>query len=268
MRRTFSFLALLPVLLAAIATPSVATQEKASLQRDTKAMALLEKMALFLSRTERFSVDIRSGYDVVQKSGQKIEFGEIRQIKVSRPDHLRIEIERGNGEKGLVVFNGKDITIYIANDNVYATTSKPGTLDQAIKYAVADLKLRVPLSVMLLSNFPAEIQTRVTAADYVETARIADEPCDHVAARTADGVDFQVWIAQGDQPLPRRVVITYRQQKGQPQYWAALTNWNLSPDTSDAFFEFTPPTGAEQIPFLGEIQSATTKAAPRKGGKK
>jgi hypothetical protein len=268
MRRTFSFLALLLALLAAMATPSAAARGKAPLQRDTKAMSLLQKMARFLAGTRRFSVEIRSGYDVVEKSGQKIEFDEIRQIKVSRPDRLRIEIERGNGEKDQVFFNGRDITIYIANDNVYATTSKPGGLDQAIKYAEADLKIRVPLSVMLLSNFPAVIQTRVIAADYVETARIADAPCDHVAARTSEGVDFQVWIAQGDQPLPRRVVITYRQQKGQPQYWADLTNWNLSPDTSDALFEFAPPTGAEQIPFLAEIRGVTTKGAPVKGGKK
>jgi hypothetical protein len=117
--------------------------------------------------------------------GKKIEFGEVRQLKVSRPDHLHIEIERGNGEKTLVFFNGKDITIYIGNDNVHATTFKPGTLDQAIRYAVVDLKSRVPLSVMLLSNFPAEIQTRVTAADYVEATRIAGVTCDHIVARTA-----------------------------------------------------------------------------------
>ncbi len=37
--------------------------------------ALLMRMADFLSKTPRFSVGIRNGYDVVQESGQKIEFG-------------------------------------------------------------------------------------------------------------------------------------------------------------------------------------------------
>ncbi len=85
MRRTFSFLALLLVLLAIMATPSLGARENASLQRDSKAMSLLEKMAVFLSQTQRFSVDIRSGYDVVQKSGQKIEFGEVRQVRSAVP---------------------------------------------------------------------------------------------------------------------------------------------------------------------------------------
>ena len=50
---------------------------------------------------------------------------------------------------------------------------------------------------------------RVASADYVEKTTITDVPCDHLAVRLANGVDFQVWIAQGDQPLPRRIVITY-----------------------------------------------------------
>jgi len=40
-----------------------------------------------------------------------IEFGEVRKVTVSRPDRLRTEVERSDGEKGLVVFNGKDLTV-------------------------------------------------------------------------------------------------------------------------------------------------------------
>src|SRR6516165_5578348 len=100
-----------------------------------------------------------------------------------RPDRLRIEIERSDGEKGLVVFNGKDLTVYTANKNVYATVTRQGTLDQVIKYAVDDLKIRVPLAVMLLSTLPSELDSLVVSADYVEATTITDVPCDHVAAR-------------------------------------------------------------------------------------
>ena len=62
---------------------------------------------------------------------------------------------------------------------------------------------------MLVSTLPDEIQARVVEAKYVETATIDGLPCDHIAARTTQGVDFQVWIAQGDEPLPHRIVITF-----------------------------------------------------------
>jgi hypothetical protein len=101
---------------------------------------------------------------------------------------------------------------------------------------------------------------------YVETTTITDVPCDHLAARTAAGVDFQVWVAQGSEPLPRRIVITYKNENGQPQFWADLSKWNLAPDVSDALFSFTPPNGAERIQFLAEVRDAS--AAPKKADNK
>jgi hypothetical protein len=217
-------------------TVPVLTQSPSELQ----AMLVLKNMSEYLAHVGRFGVTIRDGYDVVQESGQKIEFGELRLVTVSRPDglridRLRIEVERSDGQKDLVIFDGKDMTIYTANHNIYAITSRQGTLNQAIKYALDDLKIRMPLALMFLSTLPSELDKLGVSADYVETTTITDVPCDHLAVRTAGGVDFQVWVAQGDEPLPRRIVITYKGENGQPQFWADLSNWNLAPDISDAW---------------------------------
>ena len=184
-----------PLLSARGQNPAASPSESPS---EPEAMPILKKMSEYLAQTERFSVSVREGYDVVQESGQKIEFGEVRKVTVSRPDHLRIEFEKSDGEKGLVLFDGKEITVYQANQNIYASTSKPGTLDDAIKFAVGNLKIRFPLAMMLLSTFPSELESRVDSADYVEKTTVTDVPCDHLAARTAQDVDFQVWVAQGD----------------------------------------------------------------------
>jgi hypothetical protein len=260
----------LALILATLTAPlwSAQGQEPTESPSGPQATSILKSMSEFLAQAGRFSVVVRDGYDVVQESGQKIEFGEVRKVSVSRPDHLRIEVERSNGEKGLVIFDGKDIAVYLANQNVYAITSRPGSLDQAIKYAVGDLKIRVPLAMMLLSTLPSELDNRVASADYVEKTTITDVPCDHLAVRLADRVDFQVWIAQGDQPLPRRIVITYKDETGQPQFWADLSDWNLAPEVSDVLFAFTPPNGAERIQFLAEVRDIANKATSKKGGKK
>jgi hypothetical protein len=260
----------LPVLSLMILTVSLLGAEEQNpvpSASEQKAMTILKNMSQYLAQAERFSVTIRDGYDAVQQSGQKVEYGEVRKVTISRPDRLRFEIERSDGEKGLVLFNGKDLTVFTADKNVYATASKQGTLDQVIKYALDDLKIRVPLAVMLLSTLPSELNNLVVSADYVETTTITDVPCDHVAARTSRGVDFQVWVAQGSQPLPRRVVITYKDEPGQPQFWADLSSWNLAPEVSDALFTFTPPDGANRIQFLTEVGSAAT-STPKKGGER
>src|SRR6266446_8778695 len=276
MKKRRWYLASLVVTLTILTAPVLSEQKQGSTQSpsELQAMPVLKNMSEYLAHAGRFSVTVRDGYDVVQESEQKIESGELRKVTVScpdrlrRPDRLRIEVERSHGQKDLVIFDGKDMTIYTANHNIYATTSRQRTLDQAIKYALDDLKIRMPLALMFLSTLPSELDDFGVSADYVEKTTITDVPCDHLAVRTAGGVDFQLWVAQGDKPLPRRIVITYKDENGQPQFWADLSNWNLAPDVSDALFAFTPPNGAERIQFLTEVRSAAATATPKKGGKK
>jgi hypothetical protein len=149
-------------------------------------------------------------------------------------------------------------------ENVYATVAKPGSVDEAIAYFVQDLGLRLPLAELLNSNLAQHLPAQVRVADYVESSSIAGVPCDHLALR-GDEADMQVWVAQGQQPLPRRLVITYRQADGRPQFWAQFSDWNLSPEVPDALFAFTPPPGAAQIAFSPR-QMLQPGAATTKGG--
>lgn len=238
------------------APPAAAAQAVAESQAEAR--RLLMHMAEFLSQAQRFSVTVRSGYDVVQESGQKIEFGELRTITVSRPDRLRIEVEQSDGERHLILFDGQVITAFGAADNVYAKAAMAGDLDQAIAYFIRELGMRLPLAVLLVSRLPAELDRRVQAIDYVERTTLLEVPTHHLAGRT-ETVDFQVWVADGDQPLPWRVVLTYKEADGRPQYWAQFSKWNLSPEVTDAMFAFIPPPGAEEIPFLSEFRQATAQ---------
>jgi hypothetical protein len=215
---------------------------------EQQAMAVLKRMAGFLSQAERFSVTADMGFDAVQDSGQKIEFGEIRKILLSRPDHLRIDTTKRNGAEDEIIFDGKDITVFNPKENVYATDARPGTVDEAIAYFVNDLDMRLPLAELVNSNLAKILPERVREAAYVENSSIGGIPCDHIALR-GDEVDAQLWVAQGDNPLPQRIVLTYKREDGRPQFWANLTKWNLSPQVPDSLFAFTPPKGAVKIAF-------------------
>ena len=45
--------------------------------------------------------------------------------------------------------------------------------------------------------------------------------CDYLAFRTED-VDWQIWVEDGERALPRKVVITFKDQPGYPQFVAVL----------------------------------------------
>jgi hypothetical protein len=226
-------------------------------------------MAEFLAAAPRFSVSVRGGYDAVQKSGQKIEFGETRKLTLSRPDRLRTEGERSDGTKTLTVFTGKEITVVDGTSNVYATAPQPGDLDQAIVYFVRDLGIRLPLAMFLVSQLPAELTDRVRSVDYVEKTSVRGTIAHHLAGRM-DAVDFQIWVADGTQPLPQRIVITYKNAKGAPQFWVDLSEWNLAPAITDATFVGKLPEGAQKIAFAAQLARASTvarKPAADKGAK-
>jgi hypothetical protein len=246
---------------AAEPTPPPPSAQASESLRDPEAESVLMGMANFLSKAQRFAVDARSGYDVVQASGQKIEFGDTRRITVSRPDRMRIEVEDSDGDRRLALFDGKQITVYGASHNVYAQTPAPGDLDKAIGYFVQGLRMRLPLAALLLGRLPAELDRRVQSLDYVEKTSILGIPSHHLAART-DTVDFQVWVADGAVPVPLRAVLTYRLAEGQPQYWAEFSGWDLAPKVTDEMFAFTPPQGAQKIAFLRQLHGAAPKAQP------
>jgi len=228
----------------------------------TEPRAILLRMAQFLARTPRFSVNLQGSYDVLQGSGQMIEFGEMRKVTVSRPNGLRVEEEHSDGEQHLVLYDGKDITVFSPSQNVYAQASKPGGIDAAVMYFLRDLHMRLPLAALFHSRLPENIQRRTQSLDYVESARIDGQPTHHLAGRT-ETVDYQVWITEGAQPLPLRAVLTYKNAEGKPQFRAEFHDWNLAPEVEDSQFAFTPPDGARKIAFVAEmpqieLQGATT----------
>ncbi len=224
------------------AAPAAPTQAK------DQAMAIVDRMSEFLSGAKSLSVTMDTGFDSVQDSGQKIEFGEVRQVVLDRPGFLRVDATTRNGKKSRVSFNGKDLTLFYEQNNVYASDPKTGTVDDAIKYFTEDLGLRLPLAMMLTTKLKDFLDQKVREAAIVEDSFIAGVPCDHLALR-GDEADMQLWIAKGDKPLPQRIVITYKQDKGAPQFWAQLSNWNLAPEIPEGFFAFTPPADAKKIAF-------------------
>ncbi len=223
-------------------------------QVGVNAMATLQKFAQFLSNTKQFSFIMESGYDVVQDSGFKLEFGARHNITVQRPNHARIEVTRRGGEKRIVNIDGKEISVADPNDNVYAVVSKSGSLNDAIDYFTNDLQMTLPLAELFYDNFPNIITDKVITAHTVGEATIAQVLCEHLVIQN-DEVDIQIWIEKGDQPLPRRIVITYRNEIDKPQFKAQFIEWNLSPQISKSLFTFKPPKDAHKIEFAPIITS-------------
>src|SRR5262249_16265234 len=146
-----------------------------------------------------------------------------------------------------LVFDGTQLAAFDLDEKVYATVPKPGTVDAAFEYFVNDLNMRLPLRELLRSDLPKQMKDILGSARLVGQEQLGGVATDHVPLR-GDTVDVQLWIPREGDPLPKRVVITYRLAAGQPRFEADLGPWNLTPDVPDSLFTFTPAAGAEKIP--------------------
>jgi hypothetical protein len=225
------------------------------------ARALLLKMADALGKAQRLSVTVQTSYDTVQPSGQKIEWNEVRTLTVRRPDRLRLETEKSNGARTLVVFDGTTITTFDEASRAFAQAAQPGGVDETLVYFVRDLGMRLPLAALFVSGAARQFDRRVRTVEYVEKTGILGAPAHHLVGRT-DTVNFQVWVRDGDQPLPQRIVLTYPAAPGQPEFRAQFTSWNLAADAADSLFTFTPPANTSRIPFVAALPKAKKGAKP------
>ncbi len=243
--RTRTFGTALSLVAALAAANASSAQEAPAPEADAQARATLLRMATFLASTPRLTVALQTAYDVVQPDGQKVEFGDSRKLALRRPDGFRIDAEARDGARRGLLIDGRAITTFDLNENVYASVPKQGTVDEALDYAVDELGLRIPLKELFASDLP-ETVTRASSVRLVANERVGSVPCEHLAVR-ADEVDYEVWVATGERPLLQRIVVTYRFAEGQPQFAANFASWNMSPDLPDALFAHEPAEGAERI---------------------
>jgi hypothetical protein len=210
------------------------------------AVASLKRSADFLAAQQNISFRADVAYGVLQSNGQMLEFGGTRDFLMRRPDRLRIESIDRDGGVTQFVFDGKSILIDMPNEDAYVRIEKPGTYYAAMDYLVDDLGAPAPLEDFTSKNFAEGPVDRIESGFYVQRVMLDDQICEHLAWRTEE-VDVQLWVREGEEPVPCRVVITYKKAEGHPEYAADFHDWNFAPEVDDELFTFTPPESAERL---------------------
>jgi hypothetical protein len=89
------------------------------------------------------------------------------------------------------------------------------------------------------------LQKATSGADLGSVA-VLGVSCEHLVF-TQDRIDWQIWIENGARPVPRKFVITYKDEPDSPQYTAIFSNWDFATKLPDFVFKFEPPAGATKI---------------------
>lgn len=244
MRYVLLALACAGVPLAAGAQEKAAPAEAAAPVIDPEAMSAMDQMNATLQSLQFFSVKSEATTEIVLENGQKIQFSAHNDLKVKRPNAFRV-ISEADTQTREMYYDGKAFTIFAPKLGYYASFAAPGSIGQTIDKARTDYDLEVPLADLFIWGTDQTIRSRVREALVVRPERIDSRTCMHYAFRQ-DKVDWQIWIDQGERPLPCKLVVTNTDDASQPQFVAVL-NWDLTTPVDPAQIAFTPPADAKKI---------------------
>ena len=213
-----------------------------------KADRHLKTMSSYLACLKTYSFQVEEFFDEVQDDGQKLQFSNQRHLSVSRPDKV-FGGDKGDTANSLFYYDGKSATVFDRRQKTYATVKVPGTIDGMLDDLHDRFDTDQTLADFLFADSYKVFTEHVQSGTYVGLHHVGKVKCHHLAFRQRI-LDWQIWIDAGDQPLPRKLLITFKRQVDQPQYTALFHHWDVNPSLSDGLFQFQLPEGVRKVNFL------------------
>ncbi len=209
------------------------------------AKGLLKAMSDYIAKQNSISLGYDSVFEVVSDDQQKLQIAMSGTVDLSRPDKLRTTRKTGFSDTE-TVYDGKTLTFFGKGKNAYMQAEVTGTVDSVLDQLRDKFHRQLPGADLLGSNVYDALMADVTDVKDLGSGIIDGKECDHLAVRAKD-TDWQIWIAQGDQPYPCRYVITSKGVDQAPQFSMTIRDWKASAGASSADYSFKPPAGATKM---------------------
>ena len=204
---------------------------------DSRAVEALVRMSAYLTSLETFRLTATSTLDVVTTDGQKVQLDSVSHYQVKRPG---IVIDLVSDQKSRqYYYDGTQFTVFAPQLRYYATVPAPPTNREFLAKLYERTGIQLPLEDLFrwADQDNSDIG-KLTSAFNVGTATIDGAATDHWAFRTPD-FDWEIWIEQGDHPVPRKYVLIDRTDPALPAFTARLA-WEINPTLDAAAFTFVP----------------------------
>jgi len=190
---------------------------------DPQAAEILQNMSYFLGSKSEYTFKADAMFDVLISGERKIQYSAQETVFVQKPDKFTIEYVTDIGGYKIWYTAGQT-TILSLPTNDFTLTTLPGSIDQALNKLLEQYKFAPALSEFLFINTFREMTQNVTSGAYFGSSKVFGTNCNHLAF-VQDNIDWQIWIDAGRRPVPRKLVITYKNLPGSPQFIAIIKDW-------------------------------------------
>jgi hypothetical protein len=231
-------------LVAALAlAPALVTAQQRANSRE-----ILRRASDTLKHAKRLSFHAELSFDEEPRPGLLVQLGGAVDIDLRRPNGLRVDY-RDDGSAKTLWYDGSKLTLLDWANGVFATWDAPDTVDETMNRIEEKLGLSLPLADLIAPDPAGALLEGALRGTYLGIHDVEGIPCHHLAF-LQDNVDWEIWIEDGKVPVPRKILIRYKERRGWPQYTALLMDWKIDPKLADDTFAAKVPKDAVEVEFI------------------
>ncbi len=215
---------------------------------DPMAAKIIKRAADHLAAAKQFSVSAEIWQDLEEEDGTMLQFTKLGEIKVRRPNGFRIDIKTDVPKRSFY-YDGKSVSVQDHQKGFYASAAAPATIDKMLDAIDEKFDMTMPLEDLLVSKPFGGAAKNAKSGQYLGKEPVLGKLCHHVAFQ-GEHVDWQVWVNEGAVPTIRKVVISFIEEEGVPQFTAIFSKWDTTTALPAYVFTHEPAPGAVKIELL------------------
>ena len=220
---------------------------------------IVKRMSDHLAQAKSFTVETTDSR-TRSRGGKEIAVRTTRQLTLRRPDRLALRVSGDMDLRGW--YDGSQLTFVSDPQKVWARAKGAANIDETLDRMADRLAMPLPMADFLYSSpYDALIGTESTGG-YVGTETVGGVACHHLAYKHPS-VDWELWVPESGDPLPKKFVVTSKASKSGRKTEVMFDKWTVGAEAADAAFTPEVPAGYERIQIVvGATETAASAATP------
>lgn len=216
------------------------------------ALDIVNKAFAYTSSLKTYAFSAKTSERETQEDGTFITYTYNTDVKVNRPNQIRIDTKSKYISRTSGVNNGT-YTVIRRKDKTHSQMKVPKDIDKAIEALLHKYELKyVPLASLVYSDTSAHV--KLHQGDYIGSETLENKACDHVRF-TKSGREVDVWVTQSK--TPKIIAYSIKDSSEQPFVHTKTTiTWKENPNITSEDFDFHAPQESKEIPIVTESSEA------------
>jgi hypothetical protein len=220
-------------------------------------------MSQHLQNAKTLSFTTSGLREVAEASGIKELRGRTGIVVVQRPNRFYAQVLGDDGRKKQVWFDGETLSIAVSGVKgaQYAAIAAPKdakTIDGILEHLMDEYDYVLQLGDLFYSDVYGTLEDALLSAVHLGRKLVGGRPCHHLSLEFA-GADAQLWVQDGDDPVPCRWAFTLRDEPSEPLFVSSFDSWVSNPSVDAARFRFVAPAGATKMEMKDLLAQASAR---------